>query len=87
MCAASLYTSPFGHPLPNRDHAVVASMPTWDAYQALRNGDMAVIQKLQTGYPRYFIHASVQKVSKSNTTVNYALNVGNLVLDSKFVCL
>lgn len=53
---------PMGHPIPpNIDHAVSVSLPHWQDivdYEEGRLGD-----KLQTGYPRFFIHRSIQKLA------------------------
>lgn len=62
MASTSLFTSPFGEPVPDRDHALTVSLPKWDYFQAIRDEDMSVLQHFKTDYPRFFIHPSVRKV-------------------------
>lgn len=53
---------PVGEPIPqNVDHAVSVSLPLWQDvvdYEEGRLGDV-----LKTGYPRFFIHRSIQKLA------------------------
>ncbi|KAJ5633015.1 hypothetical protein N7490_009354 [Penicillium lividum] len=49
---------------PNTDHAVSVSLPTWRANVAYEEGEDWVISKMQCGYPRFFVHPSIQKLVK-----------------------
>lgn len=44
-------------------HAVSVSLPTWDDNVGYEEGDKRVVEKMETGYPRFFVHRSIQKVS------------------------
>ncbi|EPS26566.1 Cystathionine gamma-synthase [Penicillium oxalicum] len=48
---------------PNTDHAVSVSLPTWRANVGYEEGEEWVVGKMQCGYPRFFIHPSVQKLA------------------------
>ncbi|WFD44354.1 cystathionine gamma-synthase [Malassezia psittaci] len=60
--AGLLPNVPMGEPIPpNVDHAVSVSLPRWQDivdYEEGRLGDV-----MQTGYPRFFIHRSIQKLA------------------------
>lgn len=47
---------------PNTDHAVSVSLPTWEANVGYEEGAEWVLSKMQCGYPRFFIHPSIQKL-------------------------
>ncbi|KAJ6111612.1 hypothetical protein N7523_007673 [Penicillium sp. IBT 18751x] len=47
---------------PNTDHAVSVSLPTWRANIGYEEGEDWVISKMQCGYPRFFVHPSIQKL-------------------------
>ena len=55
-------TSTVGQPLPPSDHAISVSLPTWLETLGYKKGDTHIIDRMQTGYPRYFIHLSIRKV-------------------------
>lgn len=44
-------------------HAISVSLPTWADNIGYEEGDKRVVDKMETGYPRFFIHRSIQKVS------------------------
>ena len=44
-------------------HAISVSLPTWDDCIGYEEGDKRVVDKMETGYPRFFIHRSIQKVT------------------------
>ena len=44
-------------------HAISVSLPTWDDNVGYEEGDKRVVDKMETGYPRFFIHRSIQKAS------------------------
>ncbi|KAJ5652515.1 hypothetical protein N7507_009941 [Penicillium longicatenatum] len=47
---------------PNTDHAVSVSLPTWKANIGYEEGEDWVISKMQCGYPRFFVHPTIQKL-------------------------
>ncbi|ORY15875.1 cystathionine gamma-synthase [Clohesyomyces aquaticus] len=46
---------------PMTAHAVSVSLPTWRANVAYEEGEDWVLSKMKTGYPRFFIHKSIEK--------------------------
>ncbi|KAF2466724.1 cystathionine gamma-synthase-like protein [Lindgomyces ingoldianus] len=42
-------------------HAVSVSLPTWRANVGYEEGEEWVLSKMKTGYPRFFIHKSIEK--------------------------
>ncbi|KAL4882324.1 pyridoxal phosphate-dependent transferase [Aspergillus karnatakaensis] len=48
---------------PNTDHAVSVSLPTWEANVAYEEGELWVINKMQCGYPRFFVHPIIQELA------------------------
>ena len=63
-----LHTSPLcsaddlGAPIPDSLHAVSVCLPTWDDVIGYEEKDPRVIDKMRTGYPRFFFHPLIQKV-------------------------
>lgn len=52
-----------GAPIPNNTpHAVSVTLPTWDATVAYEQGQDWVVQKMNSGYPRFFIHLKIQEL-------------------------
>ncbi|KAF3403789.1 hypothetical protein F1880_010235 [Penicillium rolfsii] len=49
---------------PNTDHAVSVSLPTWRSNIGYEEGEEWVIGKMQCGYPRFFVHPSIQKLAQ-----------------------
>ncbi|KAL6946947.1 hypothetical protein ACO0QE_001803 [Hanseniaspora vineae] len=47
---------------PQTEHAVSVCLPTWEANVGYEEGDPDVINKLTTGYPRFFIHLYIKKL-------------------------
>ncbi|KAM7183229.1 cystathionine gamma-synthase [Rhypophila sp. PSN 637] len=45
---------------PDTAHAVSVSLPTWSANVGYEEGQDWVVNKMTTGYPRFFIHRSIQ---------------------------
>ncbi|KAI0012414.1 PLP-dependent transferase [Xylariaceae sp. FL0662B] len=45
---------------PNTAHAVSVSLPTWKANVGYEEGEQWVVGTMTTGYPRFFIHKSIQ---------------------------
>ena len=56
------YSSPVGQPLPPQEHAISVSLPTWADTLGYKQGEEEILSRMQTGYPRYFVHMSVRKV-------------------------
>ncbi|KAF2176403.1 cystathionine gamma-synthase-like protein [Zopfia rhizophila CBS 207.26] len=46
---------------PMTAHAVSVSLPTWRANVGYEEGEDWVLNKMKTGYPRFFIHKSIEK--------------------------
>lgn len=44
-------------------HAISVSLPTWEDNIGYEEGDKRIVDKMETGYPRFFIHRSIQKVT------------------------
>ncbi|KAL1983082.1 hypothetical protein VTN96DRAFT_495 [Rasamsonia emersonii] len=49
---------------PNTAHAVSVSLPTWKANIGYEEGEEWVVSKMKCGYPRFFVHPSIQKLSQ-----------------------
>lgn len=45
---------------PDTAHAVSVSLPTWKANVGYEEGEAWVVDKMVTGYPRFFIHKTIQ---------------------------
>lgn len=57
-------TSPLGASIPALvPHAISVSLPTWKDVVGYEEGEKRVVDAMQTGYPRFFVHLSIQKVS------------------------
>ena len=50
-----------GFPLPDSPHACVVSLPTWESVIGYEENDPAVVGKMRSGYPRFFIHPVTQR--------------------------
>ncbi len=50
-----------GTPIPPTPYGVSVCLPTWKSVIGYEEKDPAVINKLQSGYPRFFIHPTVSK--------------------------
>lgn len=52
-------------------HAISVSLPTWEDNIGYEEGDKRVVDAMVSGYPRFFIHLGIRKVSlhriESNT--------------------
>lgn len=51
-----------GSPIPDSPHAVSVCLPTWADIIGYEEKDPQVMEKLRTGYPRFFIHPLIQQV-------------------------
>ncbi|KAK4687405.1 hypothetical protein P7C73_g2720, partial [Tremellales sp. Uapishka_1] len=57
-------TIPLGSSVPPMTaHAISVSLPLWADNIAYEEGDKRVTDKMETGYPRFFIHRSIQKLA------------------------
>lgn len=50
---------------PNTPHAVSVSLPKWIDNVDYEEGKDRVVKAMVCGYPRFFIHKDIQKVSSS----------------------
>ncbi|CBF82670.1 cystathionine gamma-synthase [Aspergillus nidulans FGSC A4] len=55
---------PGGPVPPNTDHAVSVSLPTWEANVAYEEGELWLVNKMQCGYPRFFVHPIIQELAQ-----------------------
>lgn len=54
-----------GRPVPPLTaHAISVSLPTWRDNVGYEEGEKRVVNAMVSGYPRFFIHLSIQKVSE-----------------------
>ncbi len=51
-----------GRPLPDLPHACTVSLPTWSSVVGYEEGREKILRKLETGYPRFFIHPLVRRL-------------------------
>lgn len=64
-------------------HAISVSLPTWEDNVGYEEGDKRVIDTMVSGYPRFFIHLSIRKVSAiSSLTVRQPLTLPCSLLGS-----
>ncbi|KAI0082899.1 hypothetical protein BDY19DRAFT_911015, partial [Irpex rosettiformis] len=45
-------------------HAISVSLPTWEDNVGYEEGDKRVVDKMVSGYPRFFIHLSIRKLAR-----------------------
>ena len=69
---ASMATAiPVGEPIPpNVPHAVSVSLPHWQDIVDYEEGRLG--NTMQTGYPRFFIHRSIQKFRYPSLLLTHA---------------
>ncbi len=48
--------------MPDSKHACAVSLPTWDSVVGYEEGRDKVMTKLETGYPRFFVHPLVKRL-------------------------
>jgi cystathionine gamma-synthase len=53
-----------GRPLPDTPYAVSVSLPNWRHVIGYEEGDAEVVDKLQTGYPRFFVPRIVRQLER-----------------------
>jgi cystathionine gamma-synthase len=58
--------NPLGNTIPAfTEHAISVSLPKWADNVGYEEGESRVLNAMQTGYPRFFIHLNIRKVSNS----------------------
>src|SRR5712691_4529799 len=59
---------PLGNPIPAfTEHAISVSLPEWADNVGYEEGEARVVDAMQTGYPRFFIHTHIKKVSDTSS--------------------
>ena len=53
-----------GAPIPDSPHAVSVCLPTWNDVIGYEEQDARVMDKLRTGYPRFFFHPMINEVRR-----------------------
>lgn len=65
MPSSNIPSQTIGAPIPNNtQHAVSVTLPTWEATVGYEEGEEWVVNKMNSGYPRFFIHNDIQQLSK-----------------------
>lgn len=49
----------------NTAHAISVTLPTWEATVGYEEGEQWVVDKMKSGYPRFFIHGIIQELAKN----------------------
>ncbi|KAF7970538.1 hypothetical protein HWV62_23699 [Athelia sp. TMB] len=49
---------------PHSAHAISVSLPTWNDNVGYEEGEKRVVDAMVSGYPRFFIHLSIQKLAR-----------------------
>jgi len=65
---------------PDTPHAVSVSLPTWRSNVGYEEGERWVVDKMQCGYPRFFIHKSIQRLAQSIVQQHGSLETDNAML-------
>ncbi|KAL2356161.1 cystathionine gamma-synthase-like protein [Cryomyces antarcticus] len=67
MATATTTThNPLGQTIPpDTPHAISVSLPTWSANVGYEEGQDWVLSKMQTGYPRFFVHKSIDRFASA----------------------
>lgn len=61
--ATAFVSPPLGYSIPYlTPHAVSVSLPKWEDNVDYEEGRKRVVDAMQTGYPRFFVHRSIQAV-------------------------
>ncbi|KAI0320591.1 PLP-dependent transferase [Amylostereum chailletii] len=56
---------PLGDPIPAyTEHAISVSLPKWEDNVMYEESDPRVVSRMQTGYPRFFIHKTIEKLAQ-----------------------
>ena len=72
-----------GHPLPDSEYAVSVSLPTWDSVIGYEESQDSVLEKLKTGYPRFFLSPIIKSLenrvlSEFNVSEDFGCLIFNL---------
>ncbi|KAG8929537.1 hypothetical protein FRC01_004187 [Tulasnella sp. 417] len=62
--ATTVVATELGHSVPHLPHAISVSLPTWRDTVDYEEGAPRVVDSMKTGYPRFFIHRSIQLLSR-----------------------
>ena len=64
---ADFFVSPqsLGRPIPLDEHAVSVSLPTWADVVGYEEGEKRVTDSMRIGYPRFKVHACIEKLIES----------------------
>lgn len=49
----------------NTAHAISVTLPTWEATVGYEEGEDWVVEKMKSGYPRFFIHGVIRELEKN----------------------
>ncbi|KAI6824078.1 PLP-dependent transferase [Hortaea werneckii] len=71
---------------PDTPHAVSVSLPTWKSNVGYEEGEQWVVDKMQTGYPRFFIHKSIQRLAQAILTQHGNTETENAMLVASKSC-
>lgn len=72
ITAHTMVSIPLGASVPAlTPHAISVSLPTWQDNVGYEEGDKRVVDRMETGYPRFFIHRSIQKVCRARCKRSY----------------
>ena len=77
-----------GHPLPDSEYAVSVSLPTWDSVIGYEESQDSVLEKLKTGYPRFFLSPIIKSLenrvlSEFNESDDFDVSYTHLTLPTK----
>lgn len=71
IATATAPSCPLGSAIPAMvPHAISVSLPTWQDVIGYEEGEKRVVESMQTGYPRFFVHRSIQKVSRPESSIS-----------------
>ena len=65
---------------PDTPHAVSVSLPTWQANVGYEEGEKWVVDKMQCGYPRFFIHPSIARLAREIVEQHGSPEIENAML-------
>ena len=58
------------------EHAISVSLPTWADNVGYEEGEERVLNAMQTGYPRFFVHLNIRKVSNCCWLLQSGMTLG-----------
>ncbi|KZP19240.1 PLP-dependent transferase [Athelia psychrophila] len=71
-----------GSPIPPVPHAISVSLPAWNDVIAYKSGEPSIAVAMKSGYPRFFIHRSILKLSEICEQVLGVIGERSLVFPS-----